>query len=465
MIRHIKLTWFFSLSFLLFFRSGIALRLSGVFDERCYFSWLELLMNMNLAGCESSSHPPGIALLWFPFALLGKGFAYFLQEEPENWIIAFTGLSGFLFWGLSLTILARICEKIANQTQDPLLKKWLQNDWIPPLLILQIPALFYAGTRSLMAHSGELFLALALLWAILSARYFWSLFLFFLLLVTRPIDFIFLLPLAMGFSKETNPAREKGKWPLALICSGAVLYLIKVAIVSGYHHTYLLPLLKNFSWRQVGSFLFRSDFGLFWTQPIWVLFVARFLNRYRRLSPFCWSLGFCSLFAGLTTLLWPTHGSTFSFRYLIGTYPCLLVYFFLDAPHWSLNALKLKVLTGLMCFQAVWLQILLWVYRGPETLWPWPSPQCEGWMPPYSVIKLWFSHFDLFLNMGTFSAMGQIISTFLGKSLQFGWMDEARDYALDGNLGRVVFLVMIFSLGVWFLTSIILLSHGRRRLK
>jgi hypothetical protein len=456
MIRRVTSFWFLSLSFLLFFRSGIALRISGIFDERCYFSWLEFLLNINTKGCESSSHPLGIALLWFPFAFLGKGLAHFFHEDPESWMIAFTGLSGFVFWGLSLSALARICDKIANETQDPLFKKWLQSDWIPPLLILQIPALFYAGSRSLMVHSGELFLALLLLWAILSANYWLSFFCFALLLVTRPIDFIFFLPLTIGFSKRILP--------LTLLCSIAFLYLIKVAFISGYHDTYLLPLLKNFTWRQVGSFLFRSDFGVVWTQPIWVLFIAHFLRRYRSLSSFCWSLGFCSLFAGLVTLLWPTHGSTFSFRYLIGTYPCLLVYFLLDAPNWSLTPFKLKALTGLMYFQSLWLQILLWVYRGPQSLWPWASLQFDGWAPPYSVISSWFSHFDTFIKMGNFSALGQLISAFQGTHLQFDWMGEGRNYALDGLLGKGVFFLSLFACGVWLVTSFILVLNIKRRM-
>jgi hypothetical protein len=66
--------------------------------------------------------------------------------------------------------------------------------------------------------------------------------------------------------------------------------------------------------------------------------------------------------------------------------------------------------------------------------------------------------------MGNFSALGQLISAFQGTHLQFDWMGEGRNYALDGLLGKGVFFLSLFACGVWLVTSFILVLNIKRRM-
>lgn len=441
------LVWAASFIFLFFFRFGIALRLSGNFDERCYLSWVEKWVGTDPAGCVGSSHPPGIALLWLPAAFIGKTFGGIFGEPLEEWIAAFCGLQSFLFWVASLFIIHKTIA-ITGRTCP---------QRVTLLLVFSVPVLFFAATRNLLVHSAELFLGLLIVNQLFKDRCLTALVLICLLCFVRPSDFPYFFPLMATFS----PKKEIRKLFVGLslvflgIFSTAIAY---IAIVKGYHSTNLIYLLKNFDWYSLALIFFRTDFGIFWTQPLLLVWVIYLFRRREALDPISKQALAASFFLFFIALIWPTHGSSFGYRYLIGVYPlALLTLLKLDCDFtkiWKSVTLRL-----LFSYQAAWLLLLFWVVPASETLWPWKDVNYKGLAPPFGILGSWLSNLPEFLSLSKFSPAGFWWVKLQGKGVTFGLLGQQTDYGLSGALGVFFSILSLLVLFLFLFSSYLLLKQ------
>lgn len=440
---------FSSFLFFIFFRFGIALRLSGNFDERCYLSWVEKLVGVIQTGCTESAHPPGIAVIWFPAALLGKMIAEFTRESAEAWIAALCGLQSFFHWVATLFLLKSMLRK----TQSAL------SDRLAILLVLTVPVLFFSATRSLLVHSAELLLCTLIVDQLLKHHLLMALLNGLLLCLVRPSDFPYLFPIWAAFY-QTKPFKKM--LPLMniflLVTTLGVGY---IALLKGHHSTYLIFLLKNFDWYQFVLIFLRTDFGIVWTQPVligWAIFLFRKRKQLDLVGQQA-AASACILF--FIALIWPTHGSSFGYRYLIGVYPlALLTLLKLDFNMDTLwNSIGLRLL---FFYQAIWLLLLYWVAPASAGLWPWRDVNYQGIFPPYGVILKWLQSFGEFISLSKFSPLGYWLARGRGETVTFTLMDQTLDYALPGGIGIFFnFLTLIFLF--LLLASGYFLFHPRRR--
>ena len=435
--------WISSFVFLFLFRFGIALRLSGTFDERCYLSWAEKLVGANAIGCSGSSHPPGIAIVWLPAAFLGRILAAFFGESSENWIAALCGLQSLFLWMASLFLMREALQRKAGP----------QSDLISILLILSVPVLFFSATRTLLVHSAEFFLGTLVLYCLFKGWVIASVFSTVLLCTVRPSDFPYLFPLMIGLSEDKRT--KKAFYFIVFFLIFFSLILGYIGFIKSYHSTHLPFLLKNFDWYNALLIFFRTDFGIVWTQPLllaWILYI--FKNK-RGLDGQSQQAIAAIGILFFIALIWPTHGSSFGYRYLIGVYP--LVFFTLLKMDFNftrvLNSLSLRFL---VLYQVVWLTLLYWVAPASANLWPWKDLNYRGLAPPYGVVFSWFQNLPEFLGLIQFTPFGYWLFKIQGKSVTFQLMGQQMDYGLSGYLGLVfhgftLLFLMLFLLSSYFL--------------
>lgn len=421
----------FALLFLFFFRPGIALRMNGVFDEPCYLAWTRWLMGDFAASCEGKQHFGGIALLWLPFALLAKGFSISTQTSIEESLVFFIGLSSFFYLGLSTFFLYLTMSKVFEKKSMSLTKNM---ESFPFLFICSGPVIYYATVRTLLPHAGELFLSSLLVYFGVGGKSFAAAGTAILLCLTRPQNigcWAYVATLA-----GLRPVHKR------TILAVGLIFLLVLSLwwgYFGYHQTYLLPSLLQVSFHKFVLFLLQVDFGVLWTQSIWILafFYVLFLKHP---TPNQTGLWIWMLVSALACIIWPTNGSSFGFRYLIGSY----------AAAWMLllglvaKAQTRKIIGGILTLTAVWNLALVWVFPAPVPLWPWPRPAASsiGW--PFFVLKSWLENTGGFLSMLKFSSWGMLCEQFSAcSSTEFRFMNQQIPYHLSGRLEKVLSAIII----------------------
>jgi hypothetical protein len=437
----------FALLFLFFFRPGIALRMNGVFDEPCYLAWTKWFMGEFSATCEGKQHFGGIALLWLPFALIGKGFAALTKTPLEESIVFFIGISSFLYLCLSGYFLSLSLKKFLEDQQTRFSKKM---DPLPFLLICSSPVVYYATVRTLLPHAGELFLSSLLVFFGLRGKSYGAAVVAFLLCLTRPQNlgcWAYVATLS-----ELRPTQKKMFRGLGIILFILLSYWW---CYFGYHQTYFLPTVLRVSFRDLALFLLQIDFGILWTQTTWffaflyVLFLKK--PTQNQIGLWVWLL-----ISGLTCIIWPTNGSSYGFRYLIGSYAAVWL-LLLEL----LSRDKLRKFFGVfLSLTAIWNLALVWVFPAPAPLWPFVRPQEKIIGIPSLVWSSLTQNVQAVVSMFKFSALAQACRQ-LGfcEEMQMSMSGQTVNYRLEGNLEKLNLLITVAVVAVMIWSILRLLKN------
>jgi hypothetical protein len=350
---------FSSLIFLLFFRPGVAMRVSGDFDDRAYLCKAEKWVGIHGDFCPKSSHFSGIALTWFPAMLLARVFSFFDLGTFDNWAGFFVGMTSFICWIASLFLIEKIVALHTKEWEESPLKTFL-NSWQYSILFLcNIPVLYFSTTRTFMVHAPELMWSLLLVYFCTRQNIFWALVSMLSLVLTRPNNLAAGLLFLVFLSRDPKSSlKNKNVFyasSMLLFGLGMVFFTYRF-IFYGYNGTYFLPMLLDFQKQQLVSFLFREDFGIVWSQTLWLLSFLIWGLYFFKSSDIFATAGVWLLFSGSLSILWPTHGNTFGYRYLIGSYGGVLIIMLEALPKLlsSFSHRKIKGFMIAMTFFAVW---------------------------------------------------------------------------------------------------------------
>lgn len=445
-----------SLFFLLFFRSGIALRISGDFDERCYLANAERLVGISSSSCEGKSHFPGVGILWFPAAVMGRGVAVLLSESPEDWIAAFSGFSSFLMWCLTLFLIQRIA--LIYTSPDKKSSNSLKSApfVLSLILLLNIPSFYFSFARTLMAHSGEVFLSFLFIYLVLRNKALYSALVLGLLILTRPNNFGAVLVYWAAFDPRNDRTAFKTSWgrPLFKAIKWMGLFIIVIGIVyfgfyKGYNGTFLVPSILNWNLEQVGLFFFRTDLGVVWNQTLWTTIFLFTYSKITKLKPFQEALLSWMTLSAFLTIFWPTSGSSFGYRYLLGSHAASVVLFLDLTVIYPAFFQKFKKTIGFfLSVGALWALNTYWSSTAPPPFWPWQDPFLKSLSPPYWLIENWWIRCSEMLRLIQFSSLGHIFCFFGVREPYLIFRGEPIPYFLDGNLKFFSLSLSFLALGV-----------------
>jgi hypothetical protein len=430
----------FSLFFLVFFRSGIGLRLSGDFDEQCYLAMAEKLVGANSSGCMEKSHFPGIAFLWFPAAALGRLVAWLLNETPHDWIAAFCGFCSFLFWCLTVLLFQKIIihydRPDKKRGDNPFNFGFLSLSFI---LILNVPSFYYSYARTLMAHSGEVFLSFLFLYLTIRKKALYSGLALVFLILTRPNNLGAVFVYFSAFGTQREFLFKYLRW-LSLM---SVLILVAYfGFYKGYHGTYLIPSLIKWDLNRLVLFFFRTDLGIVWNQSLWTLVLLGAFFKLAKLNSFQESLLSWMTTSILFTLFWPTAGSSFGYRYLLGSHAAALLLFLELSVVYQSFFLKFKKAIGaFLALGALWAINQYWSSTAPPPFWPWQDPFLKTLTPPFWIVENWWLRFPDMLRLFQFSSVWQILCLFGAPEPYLTFKGEHVPYFFEGSH-------KIFSLGL-----------------
>jgi hypothetical protein len=455
---------FISFLFLIFFRTGIALRVSGPFDEACYVARAQQIVGLESAGCEGKSHFSGIAILWIPAALIGRGVASFFHVNPSDWIAAFCGLSSFLFWVGTWRAIQEIFRFF----------KITVPVWMPFLVLLNCPVFYYAFARTLLAHSGEVFIAFCYVLSVIRRQLVISTILLLLLFLIRPNNwgaFLFLFSQIITTYK-TSDITDRRKTVLVGISMLLIVLLffgtlIKFGVVSGYHGTFLIPLLLNWQPRSIVEFFLRSDHGVLWNQFVWTLVLAFSILRFNLLSDLQIGALFWMLCSILSAVFWPTYGSSFGYRYILGAYaPAFFICLEFIRRRNLLTLPAKRLLTLMLLIGAFWSLNLYWVSTAPSPLWPWTDPFLTQLSPPYVILSNWINHTKAMIQMISFSSISQIFYSFSEKEIFLSFDGTRIPYFFEGRLKQFSLVITVSFFVIFIFTafnSVIFLIKNRKQ--
>lgn len=437
-----------SLFFLFFFRSGIALRLSGDFDEQCYLAKVEKLVRADTPGCADKSHFPGIALLWFPGAGLGRIIALILKEPTQPWVAAFSGFSSFFFWCLTAFLIQKIILHYypsSKQVKESFLFGFLGMSF---LLLLNIPSFYFSFARNLMAHSGEVFLSFLFLYFTIKNKPLHAGIALVFLILTRPNNLGAGMVYLTAFGMQRRTFFFWTKW-LGLL---SVLMLVGYfGFYKGYNETYLIPSLVHWDIDRLALFFFRTDLGILWNQTLWALVFLLAFFRLSKLSPFQESLLSWMTFSALFTLFWPTAGSSFGYRYLIGSHAASLFLFLEFSLVYRSFFLRFRKGIGfLLALTSLWGINLYWSSTAPPPFWPWQDPFLKTMSPPFWILENWWLRTSDMLRLIQFSSLGQILCLLGAPEPYLTFKGEQIPYFFEGPLKTFSLSLTFLVLGVLF---------------
>lgn len=419
------------------------MRVGGDFDDRSYLCAAQKWVGVFSENCPQTSHFSGVAVSWFPALGLARFFSFFTEDSFEAWAGFWVGLSSFLFWVLSLFLIDQIIRLYPpkKEATNPA-GLFISSPIFPALFLLNIPILYFATTRTFMVHTPELFWSLLFVYDLKKSNWKRGLLALGVLLATRPgnLGAVFLIPAFL----ESSPLRQKISklgWAICFLGIGAVsAWLLSKLMITGYNGTFLIPLILDFQWQSLRSFFFAEDFGLVWSQFVWLVGLFLWLRYFKRGSGIAAASGFWLYLSALATLFWPTRGSTFGYRYLIGSYAGVLLIFLETMPLWSLylGNRTVRLAKILLVFGALWGSIQCWIYPAPKPYWPWEKPLHTQVGIPYGQLVNWIKQAPDLVKMNRFSQAGQLAEkTRLISPSQFTRQGGVRDYALSGTVGGV----------------------------
>ncbi|NBX70091.1 MAG: hypothetical protein EBR01_14170 [Proteobacteria bacterium] len=444
--------------YLFFFRPGIAMRVSGDFDDRAYLCGAQKWVGITSETCPQTSHFTGVAVTWFPALVLARIFALATSEPFEAWAGFWVGLTSFLCWVASLFLIDKIIQLYLKQWDDSPARTFLSSGHFPILFLMNIPVLYFATTRTFMVHTVEFFWALLFLYFLKRGRFLWGLVSLGVLLATRPINLgaCFLFPAFLLESTTSIKISKKGLAAIFATILVAALFVLVKMVVTGYHETFVIPLILDFKIKSLWAFLFAQDFGLVWSQFVWLFAFLLWGRYFKRGSAVLAAAGFWMFVSGLTGLFWPTRGGTFGYRYLIGSYAAVLLAILETAPYWSsfFGSKSTKLLKILLVSGALWGSVQCWIYPAPKPYWPWDKPLHTQLGLPYGQVFSWIKQTPDLVKMNRFSQVGQFLERLgLVSQSEFTRQGAIRGYALEGSVGQFnFFLTGVLAIATLFRT-------------
>lgn len=441
--------------YLLFFRPGIAMRVSGDFDDRAYLCSAQKWVGIFSEECPQTSHFSGVTITWFPALFLARLFSLVTDDSFEAWAGFWVGLTSFFCWVLCLFVIKETILLYLKKDAEPKsLENFISSAWFPVLFLMNIPVLYFATTRTFMVHTPELLWSLLFIYFFKANRFAWGFVSLGVLLFTRPGNFgaVLLVPAFL----EKSLLRKK--FPKVLWVFGGLtlvaigFFLVFKLLVMGYHGTYLIPMILDFQWQSLKMFLFAEDFGVVWSQWVWLTGLLLWIRYFKKGSSILAAAGVWLYISVLATLFWPTRGGTFGYRYLIGSYAAVLLIILEMTCYWGsfLGKKTLRLTKVFLIFGALWSAVQCWIYPAPKPYWPWEKPLHNQVGIPYGQVMNWLKQFPDLVKMNRFSQAGQFLEK-LGfiSSSEFTRKGGIRGYALSGAVGEVNFWTTIFLLVVF----------------
>lgn len=357
-----------ALVFLCFFRARWAFHASTIADEHCYLATVYQILHLGREGtCPDNYFAPGTAILWLPGAIVGWVFAWMGRGELDPWIVPSIALLSFSYWVTCLFLLTRL---LRASVTNPL--PAMSGSLWGLVLLLNIPVLYYAVARPLMAHTSELMMALAALLALKRLRFALAIGLGASLCFIRYNDLPIFLVLAGGYIDSLRGEVIKkqyllnGKKLLAIAAAVGIvaLYVAWVATIRSYGGL-TLAVLQEASFDGLGRFLVGTAWGVVWVQGWWLLTIVMGCVYFHRISFAAKGAILWNLVEVLLCISWGGNGADFAYRYLIGSSAGALIVWFdlLDQKILSWMAFRAVALAG-----AIWLTFLTSVYKTIEAL-------------------------------------------------------------------------------------------------
>ena len=313
-VRWVSCLLFLDLAFLFWFRPFPILYQVGPIDAYCYMDQLLTYLNLPLVGCETKFHFPGAPMLWFPLAWIVEQLASLFGADPQRWVMAVVGYSGFLFWGLGVLILDRLFQKIR----------------LPLVLVLvfsvTVPILEWVFQSPRLSHASEFMVAAAALYFLFDRRYVLCLGFCFFLGAIRLNDFPVILLLLGKLLDEVDdfskPSLER-KWLFgagvaAILFSVFGLYL---SVVKGYGGaSYLHLVLKEITPGVAFRYLFTWGEGFVFVHPAWFSVLVLGLWNLKHMT---WLSRFALVWMLLQLTVaigWDPDSMRLMSRYYVGSY-------------------------------------------------------------------------------------------------------------------------------------------------
>jgi len=315
--------------FLLFFRARWAFVFAWNSDDGCYMHTLGNWIGMTAHGCQEAGrrhyYALGTPLLWLPAALPASALAWLTNTVTEDWVAPMVGLWSFFLWGIALIFLQKTLAhaRILNSLG------WKSSPLAALILLLCVPALYYATHRTIMAHTAEIACAMATLYFTRVRAWPLACVASLLLLLTRYNDAPVVLFLGGAFldALQKSPQSLLPRWSVAtnrraVFGCLTVLGSLMLALASfvGFQNYTLLDLLKAMSWASVSTVFLGLDFGTLWTAPWLIAAVLLGAVFFRRLSWAARGAWFWMVLEFVLIIGWNGTGSDFGYRYLIGCY-------------------------------------------------------------------------------------------------------------------------------------------------
>jgi hypothetical protein len=290
---------------------------------------------------------------------------------------------------------------------------------------------------------------LAFVWLLLRDKLGWALAAIFILILTRPNN-IGAAALILTYLVQ-NRKRPYNTRLAPLFCAvGSFLlffYFFYVLTFKGYNGTYLLPSILNFKLEKLLQILFQEDFGIVWSQTIWFLGFGLWVLFFVKGTDIFASAGVWLLASAALTVLWPTHGSTFGYRYLIGSYPALLILWLecLSSLAKERGSKFFQLVKVALVFLAVWSLLECWIYPAPAPYWSWTKPAHFKTGIPYGEFFSWIKMAPDLIKMNRFSEIGQFFEK-LNLTVSSDFLDRGavNQYALEGGVGNLNFIITLW---------------------
>ena len=366
-----KLLLFIGAIFLVFFRARWAMRMTG-YDESCYFMYVHRLIGAAHPDCYTTTHSPGIALLWLPAALISTPLGWLSGKGLDAWLQPFIGLTSFTVWGLSLLLIDNFLKR----------EKKISLPWYwTVLLLLNVPLLEFAIRYTFLVHAGEFFVALLGVYCLLGKKYKSAIFLIVWLTVIRVNDLpmIFML---IGRYLDDNPLlvrwdywkeNRKKLLPFALVLVplsilGAIP-LYRLAFVTGHNGLFLNDIIRMITGSAFAAVFFSKHWGVMWFTTFWLFVLGSGTFFFRRLSwmgrgALIWMfldllflVGHSALWGSMSHVgLW--EGLPMQVRYLIGSYAGAIVVWLELVP--QLSEVYLRFSRWLAMLGAMWYTAFIW---------------------------------------------------------------------------------------------------------
>jgi hypothetical protein len=245
--------------------------------------------------------------------------------DAATWVLAFVSIMSFTFLGATLYFILRILRM-----------RSLSSPVLALMVLMNIPLLHFAVQWTKMSHPAEAMLAFGTVLALMRDRLSLALLSAAALMLTRFNDAPIVL-LILGYILDRDPRRKlppKLLYPAFALTGLSLLSAVWILFVKGYGGLTLPQLIRDFSWKSAGHFIWGADWGMLWTGTWWLLSLLLGAIGWKRLS---W-LGRGALLWLVAELvvciLWRGNGSDYGYRYLSGSYAAALVVW-LEALAWD----------------------------------------------------------------------------------------------------------------------------------